>query len=91
VEAIESALTCYSSLQHLDDDCLYGILAGFPQMYYLGALVKLFVEQGQISLAQRMVSHIKNICNYVKPDLDTVSFLFYLFYFRLHELIIFDL
>jgi len=72
IEAIENALTCFSSLQYLDDECRYCLLASFPHMYLLGALVKLFLEQGQISIAQQMSSHIKNICGDLKPDLDNI-------------------
>eukprot|EP00026_Physarum_polycephalum_P008585 Phypoly_transcript_08673.p1 GENE.Phypoly_transcript_08673~~Phypoly_transcript_08673.p1 ORF type:complete len:413 (+),score=89.24 Phypoly_transcript_08673:160-1398(+) len=72
VEAMESALACFSTLQHIDQACLYGLLSNFPQLYLLGSLVQIFLEQGQVFLAQQMSDQIKKVCASMSPDLDNI-------------------
>ncbi len=49
------------------------LLAHLPQLYLLGTVVKLFLEQGQFLIAKQMGERIKKVCDRLRPDLDSVS------------------
>eukprot|EP00026_Physarum_polycephalum_P003626 Phypoly_transcript_03639.p1 GENE.Phypoly_transcript_03639~~Phypoly_transcript_03639.p1 ORF type:complete len:487 (+),score=147.92 Phypoly_transcript_03639:897-2357(+) len=72
VEAMENALSCFYALQTIEDECLYDLLLHSTELYLMGALVKLFLEQGQFLLAQKMGMQVIKICSRMKPDLDDI-------------------